>query len=192
MFVNLTSILYLGAIAINNLTGGAHFHLIMIGLALFALFITLGGMKVIGYTDVIQVFFLVLGGLATSYLALTMVTDRFGGSGVFDGISHLLNKAPEHFHMILNKDLGPDGKLLNPNYPSLPGLAVLVGGMWIINLNYWGCNQYITQRALGANLQTARTGIQMATKRNITASSKLDRIVQQIPQHLTQACRVKL
>jgi hypothetical protein len=62
------------------------------------------------------VFFLVLGGLATSYLALTMVTDRFGGSGVFDGISHLLNKAPEHFHMILNKDLGPDGKLLNPKY----------------------------------------------------------------------------
>jgi len=111
-------------------------------------------MKVIGYTDVIQVFFLVLGGLATSYLALNMVTDRFGGEGVMDGMNHLLTKAPEHFHMILQKG--------NPNYPSLPGLAVLIGGMWIINLNYWGCNQYITQRALGADLQTARNGILFA------------------------------
>jgi SSS family solute:Na+ symporter len=159
--VNLTSILYLGALAITTISG-IDVTVCMIGMSVFAIIITLGGMKVIGYTDVIQVFFLVLGGLATSYLALTMVTDRFGGSGVFDGISHLLNKAPEHFHMILNKDLGPDGKLLNPNYPSLPGLAVLVGGMWIINLNYWGCNQYITQRALGADLNTARNGILFA------------------------------
>jgi SSS family solute:Na+ symporter len=159
--VNLTSILYLGALAITTISG-IDVTICMIGMSVFAIIITLGGMKVIGYTDVIQVFFLVLGGLATSYLALTMVTDRFGGSGVLDGIGHLLNKAPEHFHMILNKDLGPDGKLLNPNYPSLPGLAVLVGGMWIINLNYWGCNQYITQRALGADLNTARNGILFA------------------------------
>ncbi len=159
--VNLTSILYLGALAITTISG-IDVTVCMIGMSVFAIIITLGGMKVIGYTDVIQVFFLVLGGLASSYLALTMVTDRFGGSGVFDGIGHLLNKAPEHFHMILNKDLGPDGKLLNPNYPSLPGLAVVVGGMWIINLNYWGCNQYITQRALGADLNTARNGILFA------------------------------
>ncbi|HMI59572.1 MAG TPA: hypothetical protein VK518_01645, partial [Puia sp.] len=55
------------------------------------------------------------------------------------------------FHMIFKKD--------NPNYVSLPGLTVLIGGMWIVNLNYWGCNQYITQRALGADLKTARAGI---------------------------------
>lgn len=151
--VNLTSILYLGALAVNTISG-IDVTLCMIGMSVFAVVITLGGMKVIGYTDVIQVFFLVLGGLATSYLALNMVTDRFGGEGVMDGMNHLLTKAPEHFHMILQKG--------NPNYPSLPGLAVLVGGMWIINLNYWGCNQYITQRALGADLQTARNGILFA------------------------------
>ena len=151
--VNLTSILYLGALAVTTISG-IDFTLCMIGMSVFAVIITLGGMKVIGYTDVIQVFFLVLGGLATSYLALTMVTDRFGGDGVIDGMNHLMTKAPDHFHMILHKD--------NPNYPSLPGLAVLIGGMWIINLNYWGCNQYITQRALGADLTTARNGILFA------------------------------
>ena len=151
--VNLTAILYLGALAVTTISG-IDFTVCMIGMSVFAVIITLGGMKVIGYTDVIQVIFLILGGLATSYLALNMVTDRFGGSGVVDGMNHLLTKAPEHFHMILQKG--------NPNYPSLPGLAVLVGGMWIINLNYWGCNQYITQRALGADLKTARSGILFA------------------------------
>ncbi|MFM6949195.1 MAG: sodium:solute symporter family transporter, partial [Aquirufa sp.] len=151
--VNLTSILYLGALAVTTVSG-IDFTVCMIGMAIFAIIITLGGMKVIGYTDVIQVFFLVLGGLATSYLALNMVSDHFGGEGVINGLSHLVNKAPDHFHMILNKG--------NANYPSLPGLTVLIGGMWIINLNYWGCNQYITQRALGADLPTARNGLLFA------------------------------
>jgi SSS family solute:Na+ symporter len=151
--VNLTSILYLGALAITTISG-IDMQLCMIGMSVFAVLITLGGMKVIGYTDVIQVFFLILGGLATTYLALQMVSDHFGGEGMMSGMSHLLTKAPEHFHMILNKD--------NANYPSLPGLTVLIGGMWMINLNYWGCNQYITQRALGADLPTARKGILFA------------------------------
>lgn len=151
--VNLTSILYLGALAITTISG-IDFTVCMIAMSVFAVIITLGGMKVIGYTDVIQVFFLILGGLATTYLALQMVSDHFGGQGMMSGLSHLMTKAPEHFHMILNKD--------NANYPSLPGLTVLIGGMWIINLNYWGCNQYITQRALGADLPTARNGILFA------------------------------
>jgi len=151
--VNLTSILYLGALAVTTISG-IDFTVCMIGMSVFAVIITLGGMKVIGFTDVIQVFFLILGGLATTYLALQMVSDHFGGEGVMSGVSHLMTKAPEHFHMILNKD--------NANYPSLPGLTVLIGGMWIINLNYWGCNQYITQRALGADLPTARNGILFA------------------------------
>jgi SSS family solute:Na+ symporter len=151
--VNLTSILYLGALAITTISG-LDMQLCMIGMSVFAVIITLGGMKVIGYTDVIQVFFLILGGLATTYLALQMVSDHFGGEGMMSGLNHLMTKAPEHFHMILNKD--------NANYPSLPGLTVLIGGMWIINLNYWGCNQYITQRALGADLPTARNGILFA------------------------------
>ena len=151
--VNLTAILYLGALAVTTISG-LDFTMCMIAMSVFAVIITLGGMKVIGYTDVIQVFFLILGGLATTYLALQMVSDHFGGEGMMSGMSHLLTKAPEHFHMILNKG--------NANYPSLPGLTVLIGGMWIINLNYWGCNQYITQRALGADLPTARNGILFA------------------------------
>ncbi|MBP7239976.1 MAG: sodium/solute symporter [Saprospiraceae bacterium] len=164
IFVNLTSILYLGTLAINNLTGGEGFHLIMICLAVFALIITLGGMKVIGYTDVIQVLVLLVGGLITSYIALTVVSQKFGlGSDALAGFNQLLKVAPEHFDMIFDKP-GPTSTPEQVNhYSSLPGLAMLVAGMWVANLNYWGCNQYITQRALGADLKTARTGILFAS-----------------------------
>jgi SSS family solute:Na+ symporter len=163
IFVNLTSILYLGTLAINNLTGGTSFHLIMIGLAVFALVITLGGMKVIGYTDVIQVLVLLAGGLITSYIALTVVSAKFGlGTDALAGFNQLLKSAPDHFDMIFAKP-GPGATTTQINhYSSLPGLAMLTAGMWVANLNYWGCNQYITQRALGADLKTARTGILFA------------------------------
>lgn len=151
--VNLTSILYLGALAVSAISG-LDLTVVMIGMSLFAGIITIGGMKVIGYTDVIQVVFLVIGGLVTAYLALNMVSDHFGGDGVISGLSLMMEKSPDHFHMILDKS--------NENYSALPGLTVLIGGMWIINLNYWGCNQYITQRALGADLSTARNGILFA------------------------------
>jgi SSS family solute:Na+ symporter len=151
--VNLTSILYLGALAISSISG-LNFFFCMGSLALFAIFITLGGMKVIGYTDVIQVFFLILGGLATTYLALNLVAEHNGSSGALSGLKFIKGYTDDHFHMIFNKD--------NPNYIDLPGLTVLIGGMWIVNLNYWGCNQYITQRALGANLPTARNGLLFA------------------------------
>ena len=151
--VNLTSILYLGALAINSISG-INTTLCMYMLAIFAIFITLGGMKVIGYTDVVQVFFLILGGLVTTYLALSMVSDKFGGTGVVDGFNIMTKQANDHFHMIFKQD--------NANYMDLPGLTILIGGMWIVNLNYWGCNQYITQRALGADLKTARSGILFA------------------------------
>ena len=163
IFVNLTSILYLGAIAINNLTGGEHFHLIMIGLAVFALFITLGGMKVIGYTDVIQVLVLTIGGLITSYIALTVVAEKFGyGSNALAGLQHLVKAAPDHFDMIFDKPTANSTQKQIEDYSSLPGIAMMLAGMWVANLNYWGCNQYITQRALGADLKTARTGILFA------------------------------
>jgi SSS family solute:Na+ symporter len=163
VFVNLTSILYLGAVAINGLVGGESLHLLMIGLAVFALVITLGGMKVIGYTDVIQVGVLIIGGLATIYLALVMVSEKFGvGSSAIEGFKVLMKEAPDHFHMILSKP-GPDASQEYINkYLVLPGIAMYFAGQWIVNLNYWGCNQYITQRALGADLQTARTGILFA------------------------------
>lgn len=152
--VNLTSILYLGALAIHSISG-INLTACMYLLAFFAIIITLGGMKVIGYTDVIQVFFLILGGLATTYLALDLVATHFGSSGVLKGFNLLTEKAEDHFHMIFKKD--------NENYLDLPGLSVLIGGMWIVNLNYWGCNQYITQRALGADINTARSGILFAS-----------------------------
>lgn len=151
--VNLTSILYLGALAINSISG-LNTTVCMYVLAFFAIIITLGGMKVIGYTDVIQVFFLILGGLVTTYLALNLVSEKFGTTGTINGFNLMVQHANDHFHMIFKRD--------NPNYMDLPGLTLLVGGMWIVNLNYWGCNQYITQRALGADLPTARSGIMFA------------------------------
>jgi solute:Na+ symporter, SSS family len=163
VFVNITSIMYLGALAINNLAGGLHLHVIMIGLALFAILITLGGMKVIGYTDVIQVMVLIIGGLVTTYMALTMVSEKFGlGRDALAGFNQLLKDAPDHFHMIFNKpDIHtPQGDV--NKYLILPGITMYFAGQWIVNLNYWGCNQYITQRALGADLNTARTGILFA------------------------------
>ena len=163
IFVNLTSILFLGTLAINNLTGGEHFHTIMIALALFALLITIGGMKVIGYTDVVQVFFLIIGGLVTTYIALTMVSEKFGlGKDVLAGFNQLLKRAPDHFDMIFKKPTADSSVKEISNYSSLPGLAMLAAGMWVANLNYWGCNQYITQRALGSSLPTARAGILFA------------------------------
>ena len=151
--VNLTSILYLGALAISSI-GGVGVFPCMIALAVFAVIITLGGMKVIGYTDVIQVFFLVLGGLVTTWLALDMVSTLNGGHSISHGFSVLTTKAADHFDMVLDRS--------SPNYMDLPGLTILIGGMWIVNLNYWGCNQYITQRALGADLPTARKGLLFA------------------------------
>jgi len=151
--VNLMSILYLGALAVSSISGISVYTCIAL-LAVFAVVITLGGMKVIGYTDVIQVFFLILGGLVATYIALHLVAAKSGQTGLLNGFRIMTSTASDHFHMIFKKN--------NPNYVSLPGLSVLIGGMWITNLNYWGCNQYITQRALGADLKTARSGILFA------------------------------
>lgn len=154
VFVNLTSILYLGAIAITSITP-LSFTACIIGLILFSVVVTLGGMKVIGFTDIIQVAVLLIGGLVTTYLSLNMLAEKNGHSGnVWQGLVILKQKADSHFHMIFSED--------HPYYTDLPGLSVLIGGMWINNLNYWGCNQYITQRALGADLKTARNGILFA------------------------------
>lgn len=154
VFVNLTSIIYLGALAISSISN-IEFGWCIVGLSLFSIIVTLGGMKVIGYTDVFQVFVLIVGGLVTTYLALTLLSESFGfGKDIWKGLSVLRREAPTHFHMIFQKG--------DPYYKELPGLSVLIGGMLINNLAYWGCNQYIVQRALGADLQTARKGILFA------------------------------
>jgi len=154
VFVNLTSIIYLGALAISSIAP-INFEWCVVGLSVFSVIVTLGGMKVIGYTDVFQVLVLIIGGLVTTYLALTLLSEQFGfGKDVLKGLAILRKEAPEHFHMIFDKS--------NPHYMELPGLSVLIGGMLINNLAYWGCNQYIVQRALGADLKTARKGILFA------------------------------
>lgn len=154
VFVNLTSIIYLGALAISSIAP-VSFQFCVIALSLFSVIVTLGGMKVIGYTDMFQVIVLILGGLVTTYLALTLLSDQFGfGKDIVKGLSIIADQAPGHLHMILEKS--------NPHYNELPGMSVLIGGMLINNLAYWGCNQYIVQRALGADLKTARKGILFA------------------------------
>ncbi|HDR04502.1 MAG TPA: sodium/glucose cotransporter [Candidatus Marinimicrobia bacterium] len=149
IFVNLTSVLYLGALALRTIMG---VQLIwgIIGLAVFsALYTIYGGLKAVAWTDVVQVFVLIAGGLVTTYFALNAVG---GGEGFLKGFSALIQQAPEKFDMILSPD--------NPNYKELPGLGVLLGGMWMAHFFYWGCNQYITQRALAAkNIQEAQRGL---------------------------------
>jgi SSS family solute:Na+ symporter len=154
VFVNLTSIIYLGALAITSISD-ISFGWSIAGLSVFSVIVTLGGMKVIGYTDVIQVLVLLVGGLVTTYLALTLLSEHFGfGTDMLKGLSILRKEAPEHFHMIFHKG--------DPYYQDLPGTSVIIGGMLVNNLAYWGCNQYIIQRALGANLKTARSGLLFA------------------------------
>ncbi|HSK13458.1 MAG TPA: sodium/solute symporter, partial [Phnomibacter sp.] len=154
VFVNLTSIIYLGALAISSIST-ISFEWSIVGLSIFSIIVTLGGMKVIGYTDVIQVLVLLLGGLVTTYLALSLLADHYGYDGnILEALGVLRKEAPGHFHMILDKS--------DPHYMELPGMSVLIGGMLINNLAYWGCNQYIVQRALGADLKTARNGILFA------------------------------
>jgi len=149
VFVNLTSVLYLGALAMRTILG---IPLIwgIIGLALFsALYTIYGGLKAVVWTDVVQVLVLIVGGLVTTYFALNQVS---GGQGAIAGFSDLLAQVPEKFDMILDKS--------NPNYAELPGLGVLLGGMWMAHFFYWGCNQYIIQRALAAkDIKEAQRGL---------------------------------
>lgn len=151
-FVNLTSVLYLGSLAISQFIGVDMIYG-MIFLVLFSMaYSVYGGLKAVAMTDIVQVIMLVLGGLFVSYLALNQIS---GDNGVIQGFTTLMEKAPEKFDMILSKD--------NPNYISLPGISVLIGGLWIMNISYWGFNQYIIQRALAAkSLQEAQKGMAFA------------------------------
>ncbi|MFN3848339.1 MAG: sodium/sugar symporter [Spirosomataceae bacterium] len=166
IFVNLTSIIYLGGLSLEKMTGFS-FMSCAIFLTVFAVIITLGGMKVIGYTDVIQVVCLIFGGLATTYLALDLLSNKVGtGSGVFEGLKLISQKADSHLHMIFepNQYQVHDGKGgFIDAYRQLPGIMMfIIGGQWVNNLNYFGCNQYMTQRALGADISTARNGVLFA------------------------------
>lgn len=152
VFVNLTSILWLGALAINTVTGiDIVFGMVLIG-SFSVAYSLYGGLKAVAFTDIIQVVVLVFGGLILSYICLNLISEQ---GGMLAGFSMLLEKAPAKFDMILAKD--------HPHYISLPGISVLVGGMWIMNLSYWGFNQYIIQRTLAAkSLAEGQKGIAFA------------------------------
>ncbi len=156
VLVNLTSVLYLGGKALDTVLGvgdGGHIVMFMVGLALFSVAYSVwGGLSAVAWTDVIQVVLLVIGGLVTTYMALSHVTAE---GGIMNGMAHIYDVAADKFHMILKKD--------NPEFANLPGIAVLIGGMWVANLYYWGFNQYIIQRALAAkSLGEAQKGIAFA------------------------------
>jgi solute:Na+ symporter, SSS family len=177
VFVNLTSIIYLGTIAVKgvlSIEDTVQNTLIIASIvALFSTVYTLsGGLMAVAWTDPIQVFFLIAGGLVTTYLALDSISDH---QGVMAGFQVLLDEIPQKFSMILepgeilkSKPNGVDAYVDLPKdggdaYQDLPGLTVLVGAMWITNLNYWGCNQYITQKALAAkSLKEAQRGLAFA------------------------------
>lgn len=163
VFVNLTSILFLGALAISGLVGQEYFHAILLILAFFSIFIALGGMKVIGYTSVIQVVVLIVGGFIATWVSLTKVDEVVNqGSSAFGGFFTLMREVPDHFKLIFDKPTTSSSVEYISKYLALPGLTMYFAGQWVANLNYWGCNQYITQRALGADLKTARHGILFA------------------------------
>lgn len=152
VFVNLTSVLYLGALALQTILGIPMSYAIL-GLALFAIAYSLyGGLSAVAWTDVVQVFFLILGGLLTAIMAVSYIG---GDAGIMAGMSRMVSEAPQHFEMILSQD--------NPQFSNLPGIAVLIGGLWIANLYYWGFNQYIIQRALAAkSINEAQKGLVFA------------------------------
>ncbi len=163
IFVNLTSVLFLGGLAIDTIFGngdGSMLVYAIIALALFAAAYSLwGGLSSVAWTDVLQVALLTVGGLVTTFIALSHISPD---GGVFSGFKVLYETVPEKFHMIVHKGsiITPDGK---DAWWDLPGLSVLIGGMWVANLYYWGFNQYIIQRTLAAkSLRESQKGIAMA------------------------------
>ena len=163
VFVNLTTVLYLGGLALDTVMGTGDGSILInsiIGLALFAAAYSLwGGLAAVAWTDVVQVIVLIFGGLMMTYFALVNLADS--GSAL-DGLKYVYETVPERFSMILSK-----GEIITPNgndaWFDLPGLAVLIGGMWVANLYYWGFNQYIIQRTLAAkSLEEGQKGIAFA------------------------------
>jgi SSS family solute:Na+ symporter len=160
IFVNMTAVIYLGALAMERIIGVPLIYGI-IGFSFFsALYSLWGGMKAVAWTDVINVAVLIFGGLVTTSFALNAVSD---GHGVIAGFAELIHKAPEKFHMVIEKGIlmipdGAGGK--KDAFSDLPGLGVILGSMWLTNLSFWGFNQFIIQRGLaGKSLKEAQLGV---------------------------------
>jgi len=163
IFVNMTAVLYLGALAMERIIGVPMIYGI-IGFSFFSAVYSLwGGMKAIAWTDVINVVVLIFGGLVTTFLAVSALgVDH----GFFSGFMELIHKAPQKFHMIIK-----EATVFVPNgtggtkdaFLDLPGLGVVLGSMWLTNLSFWGFNQFIIQRGLaGKSLKEAQYGVVFA------------------------------
>ena len=152
IFINLTSIMYLGALTIEKVMGIPLLYGVMFLAVFSAVYSIYGGLKAVAITDVVQVIFMIGGGLVTTFIAINILGDN---EGLIKGFSNLYENSRDKFHLILDPS--------NPGYKDLPGLSVIIGGLWVANLYYWGCNQYIIQRALAAkSVNEARKGMQFA------------------------------
>ena len=150
--VNLTTVLWLGGLAVSALTGWGVFGSMAALAAFAALYSLYGGLKAVALTDIIQVVVLIIGGFAITWIALDMIP---GADGAMAGLGLLYDEMPGHFEMILDDN--------HPAYSDLPGIWTLLGGLWVLHFNYWGFNQYIIQRALGAeSLPEAQKGLAFA------------------------------
>ncbi len=153
VFVNLTSVLSLGAITLEAVLGIPIIYSVIV-LALFSAIYTIyGGLSAVAWTDFIQVGVLIIGGLAVVWLGLDQVALKYNEVGVFEGFSNLMRVQVDKFHTVLPA-----------THDELPWTGVFFGGLWIAALSYWGCNQYIIQRALAAkNLKEAQHGLLFAS-----------------------------
>jgi SSS family solute:Na+ symporter len=152
IFINLTSIMYLGALTMEKVMGIPLMYSVLFLAVFAAVYSIYGGLKAVAITDIVQVIFMVGGGLVTTFVAVNVLGD---GEGLMKGFSNLYETSHDRFHLILEPS--------NPSYKDLPGLSVIIGGLWVACLYYWGCNQYIIQRALAAkSVNEAQKGMQFA------------------------------
>ena len=179
VFINLTSVAWLGALAIKQILGlpavmgtmagmSVDFTLLTIILILFlvaGLYSIYGGLASVAWTDVMQVTFLVGGGLITAYAALDIIGSELhiegGALGAFSEIySHLGSiDGDKHFNLVVTRNESIPNITDDP-YFDIPGIVVIVGALWLTNLGYWGFNQYIIQKGLAAkSLSEAKKGM---------------------------------
>lgn len=149
VFVNLTSVAWLGSIAIEQILGleGFRMQIVLVLFIIAGIYSIYGGLASVAWTDVLQVIFLIGGGLITAYFALEAVSGE--GRGAWDGLTIIFEKLKTipndtHFNLIVDKSKSPDA------FRDLPGIAAIVGGVWLTNIGYWGFNQYIIQKGLAA------------------------------------------
>ena len=180
VFINLTSVAWLGALAIKQILGlptvmgvlcgmNVDFTLLAIILALFiiaGIYSIYGGLASVAWTDVMQVTFLVGGGLITAYFALDVIADKMDlAGGALGALGHIgqwfaTQAGDHHFNLVVTRNEGLFPDITNDPYFTLPGIALVVGAMWLTNTGYWGFNQYIIQKGLAAkSLSEAKKGM---------------------------------